>query len=290
MTRLTGKAGIGLGVRCEEVVHIYRRGDTEVVALRGVDLDVAPGEAVAIYGPSGCGKSTLIGLLGGLLPPSAGQAWLGDREIGRMSPRDLLRLRAGTVATVLQGAGRNLLPYATPLQNLEFARRAVGRARRRELPSPAELLDRLGLGAVAHTPVSQLSGGEQQRVAVVAAVAPGPGLLLADEPTSQLDAPARDAVLDVLQRVNAEFGTTIIAVTHDPQVGERLGRTVTMRFGRVGQTGAGGREHTVIGRDGGLQLPDRYLEAWPPGTLVDVVPDGDDLRLRRHRQGDGDGI
>jgi ABC-type lipoprotein export system ATPase subunit len=274
----------GLAVRCEEVVHIYRRGDTEVVALRGVDLDVAPGEAVAVYGPSGCGKSTLIGLLGGLLPPSAGQAWLGDREIGRMSPRDLLRLRAGTVATVLQGAGRNLLPYATPLQNVEFARRAVGRARRRELPTPAELLDRLGLGAVAHIPVARLSGGEQQRVAVVAAVAPGPGLLLADEPTSQLDAPSRDAVLDVLQRVNAD-GTTIIAVTHDPEVGERLGRTVTMRFGRVGQTGEGGREYTVIGRDGGLQLPDRYLEAWPPGTLVDVVPDGDDLRIRRRRTG-----
>jgi energy-coupling factor transporter ATP-binding protein EcfA2 len=132
--------------------------------------------------------------------------------------------------------------------------------------------------------VARLSGGEQQRVAVVAAVAPGPGLLLADEPTSQLDAPSRDAVLDVLQRVNAD-GTTIIAVTHDPEVGERLGRTVTMRFGRVGQTGEGGREYTVIGRDGGLQLPDRYLEAWPPGTLVDVVPDGDDLRIRRRRTG-----
>jgi putative ABC transport system ATP-binding protein len=278
---MSGGTRAGLAVRCEEVVHIYRRGEAEVVALRGVDLDVHPAETVALYGPSGSGKSTLIALLGGLLPPSAGQAWIGEHEIGRMSPRQLLRLRAGTVATVLQGAGRNLLPYATAAQNVAFAQRAVGRSARRGLAEPATLLRDLGLGHVADHPVAGLSGGEQQRVAVVAAVAAGPGLLLADEPTSQLDAEGRDAVLDLLHRVNERFGTTIVAVTHDPEVGRRLGRTVTMRFGRVGRAGRGDRQYAVVGRDGGLQLPDDLVDAWPPGTLVEVLRDGDDLRLRQ---------
>ena len=157
---------------------------------------------------------------------------------------------------MLQGAGRNLLPYATAAQNVAFAQRSIGRSARRDLAEPTTLLRDLGLGDVAERPVAELSGGEQQRVAVVAAVAAGPGLLLADEPTSQLDTGGRDDVLDLLHRVNERFGTTIVAVTHDPEVGRRLGRTVTMRFGRVGRAGRGDRQYAVIGRDGGLQLPD----------------------------------
>ena len=268
----------GLAVRCKEVVHIYRRGDTEVIALRSVDLEVAAGEMLAVYGPSGSGKSTLVALLGGLISPTAGQTWIGDQEISRMPSRLLVRLRAGTVATVLQGAGRNLLPYATAAENVAFAQRV---ARGRRLPAPTDVLGELGMGELAHRRVAALSGGEQQRVAVAAAVAAGPGLVLADEPTSQLDTHGRDEVLDLLHRVNERFGSTIVVVTHDPVVGERLGKTITMRFGRVGQTGVDGRQFTLIGRDGGLQLPDEHLEAWPPGTLVEVVRDGTDLRIRR---------
>ena len=275
----------GLAVRCREVVHVYQRGDTEVIALRSVDLEVAAGETLAVYGPSGSGKSTLVALLGGLISPTAGQTWIGDQEISRMAGRRLLRLRAGTVATVLQGAGRNLLPYATAAENVAFAQRV---ARRRELPAPAELLGELGLADLAHRRVAEMSGGEQQRVAVAAAVAVGPGLLIADEPTSQLDARGRDEVLDLLHRVNQRFGSTIVVVTHDPVVGERLGRTITMRFGRVGQAGVDGRQFTLIGRDGGLQLPDEYLEEWPSGTLVEVVRDGADLRIRRRGTEGGD--
>ena len=271
----------GLSVRCEELVHIYRAGGTEVVAVRGVDLDVAAGERLALLGPSGSGKSTLLALMGGLLPPSAGRVFVGDEEISRLGQADLLRLRADRVGIVLQGAARNLLAYASPLDNVRFAQRSSGRAGRRQSLRPAELLDTLGLSSVATHALTGLSGGEQQRVALAVAVANGPGLLLADEPTSQLDHHARDAVLDLLEQVNARFGTTVVVVTHDPDVGARLGRTVSMRFGRVGQEGRLGEQFAVVGKDGTVHLPDHVLADWPPGTLVRIDQDGDDLRLRR---------
>jgi putative ABC transport system ATP-binding protein len=273
----------GLAVRCEELVHIYRTGDLDVVAVRGVDLVVERGERLALLGPSGSGKSTLLGMLGGLIPPSAGQVWVGDEEIGGLPERALLRLRAQRVGVVLQGAARNLLPYATPAENVRFAQRSLPRARRREAMRPTDLLEALGLGAVADRPVPLLSGGEQQRVALAVAVANGPGLLLADEPTSQLDHPARDAVLDLLDVVHERFGTTIVVVTHDPEVGGRLGRAVTMRYGRVGQEGRHGEQFAVVGKDGSVHLPDEVVADWPPGTQVLVERDGDALRLRRRR-------
>jgi len=281
MTVTADRASDGLAVRCEELVHIYRTGDLDVVAVRGVDLVVEPGEKVALLGPSGSGKSTLLGMLGGLIPPSAGQVWVGDEEIGGMPERALLRMRAQRVGLVLQGAARNLLPYATPADNVRFAHRSLPKFRRQEVMQPLELLDALGLGAVADTPVPRLSGGEQQRVALAVAVANGPGLILADEPTSQLDHPARDAVLDLIDVVNERFGTTVIVVTHDPEVGERLGRTVTMRYGRVGQEGRSGEQFAVVGKDGSVHLPDDILADWLPGTRVVVERDGVDLRLRR---------
>ena len=274
----------GLSIRCEELVHIYRTGDVDVVAVRGVDLSVSAGERVALLGPSGSGKSTLLGMLGGLIPLSAGRAWIGDDEIGGLTERALLRMRAYRVGFVLQGAARNLLPYATPAENVRFANRSLSRARRSEVLQPLELLDALGLAEVAHRPMASLAGGEQQRVALAVAVANGPGLLLADEPTSQLDTPARDAVLDLLDVVNERFGTTIVVVTHDAEVGRRLGRTVSMRYGRVGHEGMHGEQFTVVAKDGSVHLPDEIVAEWPPGTHVMVERDGDAVILRRRHQ------
>jgi putative ABC transport system ATP-binding protein len=281
MTGTRESAAGGLGVRCEEAVHIYRSGGTDVVAVRGVDLVVEAGERVALLGPSGSGKSTLLAMLGGLLAPSAGRVVIGEDELTGASEAALLRMRAHRVGVVLQGAARNLLPYATAVQNVQFAQRSLSRARRREVLTPGALLDALGLTAIADTPVPLLSGGEQQRVALAVAVANAPGLLLADEPTSQLDHPARDAVLDLLDEVNHRFGTTIVVVTHDPDVGAHLGRTVSMRYGRVGQEGRHGEQYTVIGKDGSVALPDAVVADWPPGTEVLVERDGDGIRLRR---------
>jgi ABC-type lipoprotein export system ATPase subunit len=269
--------GPGVAVRCESLVHIYPASGKDmddVVALRGVDLDVDPGEFVAVLGPSGSGKSTVLGLLAGVLRPSAGRVLIGQHDVGRMPARALGRLRGSLVAIVLQNPARNLLPYATVRQNVRFA--AAPRAPRSR---PDELLDQLGLAHLATAVAGRLSGGEQQRVAIAAAVCSGAPLVLADEPTSQLDAAGRDEVVGLLELVNRDFGSTVVLVTHDPYVAGRSARTVTIRDGRVGAEGRHGREYAVIGRDGALQLPPEILEHFPPGLLLEVTRHGPTITL-----------
>jgi putative ABC transport system ATP-binding protein len=273
----------GAAVSCEGVVHIYPgagKDIDDVVALRGVDLDVDAGEVVALLGPSGSGKSTVLGLLAGVLRPSAGRVLVGGHDIGRMPPRALAKLRGSLVATVLQDPGRNLLPYASVLQNVRFGASAARDADATR--DPEELIERLGLADFSDRIAGRLSGGEQQRAAIVAAVASGAGLLLADEPTSYLDAAGRSYVMELLEQVNREFGTTVIVVTHDEVVAAAMDRTVTIRDGRVGAEGRHGNDYAVIGRDGSLQLPPDVIEQLPPGTLLEVIrrPDGVDLRTR----------
>jgi putative ABC transport system ATP-binding protein len=274
----------GVALRCEGVVHIYPgngKDMDDVVALRGVDLEADAGEFIALLGPSGSGKSTVLGLLAGVLRPSAGRVLIGEHDIGRMAPRALSRLRGSLVGTVLQNPARNLLPYATVLQNVEFAT-AVN-------PSPVmpdELLGQLGLAHLAHRVAGRMSGGEQQQVAIATAVGGGGRLLLADEPTSQLDVAGRDEVVDLLHQVNADLGVTVVVVTHDPHIARQSGRTVTIRDGRVGAEGRHGRDFAVVGRDGSLQLPPEIREEFPPGTMLEVSHDDEGIRLLR-RKGDG---
>ena len=273
---------MSLSVQCDGVVHIYRASDgADVVALRGVDLEVRAGERVALIGPSGSGKSTLLTLLSGLLLPSAGRLRIGTTDLGSLDERALLRFRATGVGTLLQGAGRNLLPYATPEQNVRFAQQATRRRARRTLPRPADLLGSLGLADLRHRPLGALSAGEQQRVALAVAVANAPGVLLADEPTSNLDHRYREQVLDLIDLINTAFGTTVVVVTHDPEVGDRLGRTVSMRDGRVGAEGRRGELYSVVGKDGSVHIPDQLLADWPAGTLVRIEDAGGDLRISR---------
>ncbi|HEU4337042.1 MAG TPA: ABC transporter ATP-binding protein [Nocardioides sp.] len=263
--------GGGIGVRCSGVVHLYRTFEGhDVVALQGVDLEIAPGERVAFLGPSGSGKSTLLALLGGIQRPSAGRILLGDDDISRMSERHLSRLRARRVATMLQGSTRNLLPYTTARRNIEFARIGMTAEEADRAPSVADLLDRVGLTDQADQVVSTMSGGQRQRLALACAVATTPGLLLADEPTSQLSHVDRDAVVGLLHDLNRDFGTTVVVVTHQPEVAATFPRTVTMKGGRVGSEGHHGAEYAVIGNEGVLHLPSHLTTQWPPGTLVRV--------------------
>jgi putative ABC transport system ATP-binding protein len=278
---MSGGVSTGVAVRASNVVQIYTTaGGHDVVALRGVNLDIAPGEQVALLGPSGSGKSTLLSLFGGVLRPSAGKVLVDGRDISRVGQRELGRLRSGTVATLLQGANRNLLPYATPLDNVEFARRALRPADRRRLPSTVELLDQLGLGGFAHQPLSRMSGGERQRVAFAAAVSSGAGLLLADEPTSQLSHDDRDAMVALLHQVNADFGTTVVMVTHDPEVAAKMPRSVTIRNGRIGSEGRHGFDYGVVDEDGAVHIPGELAERFPAGTLVQFEESGEGLLLR----------
>jgi len=271
-----------VGVSCQNVVHIYTTvAGHDVVALRGVNLDIAPGEQVALLGPSGSGKSTLLGLFGGLQRPSAGRILLDGVDISRIPEAELTRLRAGTVASLLQGARRNLLTYATAVGNVEFARRGLAPAGVRRLPDPRALLDLLGLAALADTPVAAMSGGEQQRVALAVTVSSGAGLLLADEPTSQLAHEDRDTMVALLQRVNAELGTTVVLVTHDPDIAARIPRRITIRNGRIGAEGVHGRDFAVIDQDGAVHLPEEWAEDYPPGSLVEFEETEDGFFVRR---------
>lgn len=264
-------------VTCRGLVYIYRLEGYDVVALGGVDLDIAPGESVALLGPSGSGKSTLLSLLAGLIRPAAGRASVDDIDLAKASETELARMRATTVGVVLQGAERNLLPYLTAEQNVRFAQRAAQAHGAVGLPGPRDVLSMVGLsvrGKLRQKP-EQMSPGERQRLALAVALAHRPGLLLVDEPTSQLDTTARDEIVLALEAVR-RYGTTVVVVTHDPELGVRMGRTVTIRDGRVGAEGQLGEEFALVGRDGSVHLPPEVLAILPPGTRLRVhaSPDG----------------
>jgi putative ABC transport system ATP-binding protein len=271
----------GLGVQCDQLRHVYEVDGAEVVALHDVDLTVRSGESVALLGPSGSGKSTLLTLLAGLLRPTSGRLFVGGDDTTRMSERELLNLRAQRIGIVVQGPGRNLLPYGTAEDNVRFAQRGVRGFRRSDLPRPAELLASLGLGELGNEPAGRMSGGEQQRLSVALAMASAPGLLLADEPTSQLDRPNRDRVIEMLHTITGRFGTTLIAVTHDADVAQALGRTVTIIGGHADDRGQHREQFVPVLVDGTVQLPADVLDVLPPGTNARLVRKPDGIELLR---------
>ncbi|HEX6499693.1 MAG TPA: ATP-binding cassette domain-containing protein [Micromonosporaceae bacterium] len=260
----------GLAVACRRVVHIYRAQAGDVVALAGVDLSINPGEMLALVGPSGSGKSTLVALLAGLMRPSAGRVHVGTYDMGKLSDAEISRLRGTEIGVVLQGAARNLLGYTNLYRNIWLAQRQAARTSGVQLDDPDRILDLVGLGGMGRAKVGELAPGARQRAALAVGIAAGPGLLLVDEPTSQLDTRGRDEVLAALETVNQERGTTIVVVTHDGEVGARLGRAVTIRDGRVGAEGRDGQDFAVVAGDGTIQLPPEVLDAYPPGTLFKV--------------------
>ncbi len=255
---------------CRRVVHIYRAEGGDVVALSGVDLSINPGEMLALVGPSGSGKSTLVALLGGLMRPSAGRVSVGTYDLGKLTDAEISRLRGTEIGVVLQGAARNLLPYATLHRNVWLAQRRAAHTAGIELDDPERILDLVGLRGKATAKIGDLAPGARQRAALAVGIAASPGLLLVDEPTSQLDTHGRDEVLGALETVNSERGTTIVVVTHDAEVGARLGRAVTIRDGRVGAEGRDGQDFAVVAGDGTVQLPPEVLGEFPPGTLFTV--------------------
>jgi putative ABC transport system ATP-binding protein len=271
----------GLAVTCRRVVHIYRSDAGDVVALSNVDLFIGPGEMVAFVGPSGSGKSTLVALLAGLMRPSAGQVTIGNSDLGRLADSEIARLRGSDVGVVLQGSQRNLFPYFSLEYNVGLAQARARRARGVRLDDPGRILDLVGLGDHARAKPRQLTPGQRQRAALAVGIAAGQGLLLVDEPTSQLDTHGRDEVISVLETVNRERGTTIIAVTHDYDVGTRLGRVVTIRDGRVGAEGRGGEDMAVVGGDGAVQLPPEVLSEFPAGTLFHVARSDESVTFHR---------
>jgi ABC-type lipoprotein export system ATPase subunit len=261
----------GLAINCRHLSHVYELDGEQVTALDDVEFSVSAGESVALLGPSGSGKSTLLTLLAGLLRPTSGEIYLGPDDITVMSQSELLQLRGQRVGVVVQNPSRNLLPYGTAEQNITFAQRALRGYRRSELQTPAELLHTLGLSELRGQRVSRMSGGEQQRLSVAVGMAGSPGLLLADEPTSQLDTTNRDKVIELLERVSQSFGTTVVVVTHDPAVAAALGRTVTITEGRADDRDQHREQYAVISSAGTVQLPADVLATLPVGSRLRVV-------------------
>lgn len=256
------------------LVHIYRSEGHDVAALAGIDLTVLPGEVVGLLGPSGSGKSTLLSLIGGLFRPSAGKVFVGERELSALTSVELDEFHARETSLMVQGARRNLIPYLSARDNVAFAQEAAKRLGA-EVPDVGHVLESVGLADRGDLPLAHLSQGQLQLVALAVAMAPAPGVLLADEPTSALDHVARARILDTMMRINRQQGTTIVVVTHDPEVASRLPRTVTIRDGRIGGEGRSGEEYAVVTADGFLPLPAHARADLPPGTLVRLAKTGD---------------
>jgi putative ABC transport system ATP-binding protein len=286
MTTEASLATTAPAVRCENLVHVFGTPGNEVAALRGVDLVIDPGETVALLGPSGAGKTTLLWHLAGLLTPTAGIVEINGVPLLGLSGRTLTNMRLREIGLLLQNPASNLLPSRTALGNVLFAQSPTRRTGAMKRKRARDLLDRVGLIAAAGRPAGLLSGGEQQRLALAVALANGPRLLLADEPTSQLDPASAADVIELIQAANASLGTTVVAVTHDPDVAAALGRTLTIRDGRVGSAGHGGREFVVIGKDGTLTLPADLLDEFPPGSLAEATrAEGGGVMLHRVEPG-----
>jgi putative ABC transport system ATP-binding protein len=223
-------------IRAREVEKEYAMGTARVHALRGVDLEVLEREFVALVGPSGCGKSTLLNLLAGIDDPTVGEIEVLGNPLARLSESERARLRLHEIGFVFQRF--HLLAVLSAAENVELPMAEAGSSRPERRRRTRELLDFVGLADRMHHRPSRLSGGEQQRVSIARALANRPRLLLADEPTGELDAGTGEVIISLFERVNREYGTTLVVVTHDPMVASRADRIVEMRDGRI----AGRRE------------------------------------------------
>jgi putative ABC transport system ATP-binding protein len=220
-----------MAVEVRDLVRIYSQGQLEVQALRGLDLSMEEGEMVALIGPSGSGKTTLLNIIGGLDRASAGSVKVFGKELTRLSSGELVEYRRNKVGHVFQTM--NLIPTLTAAENIELPMVALGIPRERRGSRVKELIDVVGLGErMGHKP-GELSGGEQQRVALAAALANDPPLVLADEPTGELDTANAKVVVDYLSRVNSEMGKTILMVTHDPAVSRVADRILRIQDGVI---------------------------------------------------------
>jgi len=254
-------------------VRIYAAEGIEVQALQGLDLLVRTGELTALVGASGSGKSTLMNILAGLDTPTAGSVRVGGHDLATMSARQRLGYRRSVVGFVWQQTARNLLPYLTAEQNVDLPLRLAGTGRAARRTRTGELLGLLGVAHCAGRRPDQMSGGEQQRVAIGVALANSPSVLLADEPTGELDSATAASVFGALQAANSELGVTVLVVTHDPAVSSMVRRTIairdgrtateTLRHGAADDSGALSHavEYAVLDRAGRLQLPREMTEA-----------------------------
>jgi ABC-type lipoprotein export system ATPase subunit len=277
---------------CDRLVRVYAADGVEVQALQGLDLVIRPGELTAIVGASGSGKSTLLNILSGLDRPTAGKARVADHDLLAMKGRERLRYRRETVGFIWQQTGRNLLPYLDARENIETPLRLSGVGRRERRKRAHDLLNLLGIGYCANRRPGQLSGGEQQRVAIGVALANRPKVVLADEPTGELDTSSADTVFQALRTANDELGVAVLIVTHDENVSGQVPRTVQIRDGRTSsevlRTEFGERtqaqEYALLDRAGRIQLPAEYVAALDLRDRVRLGLEPEQITVRADRE------
>ncbi len=267
-------------VLAENLVKIYKTSDLEVLALQGLDLKVERGELTAIIGNSGSGKSTFLNMLGCLDEPSAGKLYVDGRNLFKLNQKEKDLYKRSTVGFVWQNNGRNLLPYMTAFENIVTPMLLTDVSEKERVQTADELLDLVGMSHRRNSRLSQLSGGEQQRIAIAIALANRPKLLLADEPTGSVDRKTADYIFDVFRHLNSDYGQTIIIVTHDVELSKKVNRVVAIRDGKISSerilkekyTNAFGtgkvnwmeedtqEEYSIIDRAGRLQIPRHMLD------------------------------
>ncbi|MFC7487960.1 ABC transporter ATP-binding protein [Knoellia sp. CPCC 206453] len=296
LTRPTPDADAGdpveLDVVCDGLVRIFASEGVEVVALQGLDLEVRRGELIAVVGASGSGKSTLLNILSGLDVPSAGSASVAGHDLLTMGRAERLRYRRATVGFLYQQATANLLPYLSAIENIQLPMVFASSDKGERVTRAQEILDVLGIGECADRQLGELSGGQQQRVALGVALANRPTVLLADEPTGELDSRSSDEVFAAIRSANEELATTVIVVTHDTQVSDQVTRTVAIRDGRTASEvrrhvtrGADGgelvvsQEYAVLDRAGRLQLPKAFVAALGMRERVRLELEGDHISI-----------
>ncbi|MEJ3746648.1 ABC transporter ATP-binding protein [Actinomycetes bacterium KLBMP 9797] len=278
---------------CESLVRIYQSGSVEVQALQGLDLAVDSGEMVAIVGASGSGKSTLLSILAGIDAPTAGRARVDRWNLLTMSRAERVHYRRHTVGFVRQQSASNLVPYLTARQMIDLPMTVARTPARTRRARTAELLDALGVADCADRRPAQLSGGQQMRTAIAVALANEPRVLLADEPTGELDTATSAEVFEALRHVNRQLGVTVVVVTHDAEVSGQVERTVAIRDGRTSSevlrraaTSADGgtqviaEEYAVMDRAGRVQVPRDYREALALTRRVRLALEADHVTIR----------
>lgn len=284
---------------CEGLVRIFTAQGVEVQALQGLELRMQTGEMVALVGASGSGKSTLLGILAGLDRPTAGSASVAGHDVVTMRGAELLRYRRSSVGFVWQQSARNLLPYLSARENIAMVQSVAGVVARAERVAMGdELLEMLGAAEIADKRPAEMSGGQRQRAAIAVALANRPRVLLADEPTGELDEQTSAEVLAAMETVNRERGVTTLIVTHDAGVSEHVERTVRIRDGRTSTEtlrrtitdGGGGavrttREYAVLDRAGRMQLPAEFVDKLDLRERVELTLEPDHVRVEAGHEG-----